>query len=67
MPKTTKRIDFCNRAHKVIFHTDLDAKIALAERIAKDKGERRFYRCKFANHYHLTSQEARHQSEKVKR
>lgn len=46
---------FCNRASKVIFHTELDAKIALAERIAKDKGEKRYYPCH--GHYHLTSME----------
>lgn len=47
------------RAQKVIFHTELDAKIALADRMAKDKGEIRYYPCEIANHWHLSSQEAR--------
>lgn len=47
------------RGQKVIFHTELDAKIALAGRIRKDKGEIRYYRCEIANHWHLSSQEAR--------
>lgn len=46
------------RGQKVIFHTELDAKIALAPRIAKDKGEIRYYRCEIGNHWHLSSQEA---------
>lgn len=45
----------CNRANKVIFHDELDAKIALASRVWKDKGEIRHYPC--TNHWHLTSQE----------
>jgi hypothetical protein len=45
----------CNRSGKVIFRTELDAKIALAERVWKDKGERRYYPCQ--EHFHLTSQE----------
>lgn len=47
------------RGQKIIFHTELDAKIALAGRIRKDKGEIRYYRCEIANHWHLSSQEAR--------
>lgn len=43
---------YCNRAHKVIFHTELEAKIALARRVWKDKGEQRPYFCH--GHYHLT-------------
>lgn len=46
------------RAQKVIFLTELDAKIALASRIRKDKGEVRYYRCEIKNHWHLTSREA---------
>lgn len=45
----------CNREGKVIFEDELNAKIALARRVWKDKGEQRVYRC--GNHYHLTSQE----------
>lgn len=45
----------CNRAGKVIFRTELDAKIALSLRVWKDKGEVRYYPCH--GHFHLTSQE----------
>lgn len=51
---------FCNRAGKVIFRTELDAKIALARRVWNDKGERRIYPC--GDHFHLTSQEKRNAS-----
>lgn len=50
----------CSRTGKVIFQTELDAKIALAPRIRKDKGEQRYYPCLFrgrVEHFHLTSQE----------
>jgi hypothetical protein len=43
----------CNRTNKVIFYTELDAKIALASRVWRDKGEVRFYGCH--GHFHLTS------------
>ena len=50
----------CKRAHKVILRTELDAKIALAGRAARDKGEVRYYQCPYGDrenpHYHLTSQ-----------
>lgn len=44
---------------KVILHTELDAKIALAGRLARDKGEIRYYICDShgdPKHWHLTSQ-----------
>lgn len=44
---------FCNRAHKVIFENELEAKIALAERVWKGRGEVRYYSCH--GHFHLTS------------
>lgn len=47
----------CFKSGKVIFTTELDAKIALSLRANKDKGEKRYYRC--GSHYHLTSQEQR--------
>lgn len=49
------RLMRCNRTKLVIFHTELDAKIALASRVRKDKGEKRFFRC--GNHFHLTAKE----------
>lgn len=47
----------CNTELKVIFRSELDAKIALSARVWRDKGEIRYYPCK--NHFHLTSQEKR--------
>lgn len=47
----------CNRTHKVQFYSELDAKIALAGRRFRDKGEKRAYRCGFCRGWHLTSQE----------
>jgi hypothetical protein len=47
---------------KVIIHTELDAKIALAIRRARDKGEIDYYVCDahgVDKHWHLTSQEDR--------
>ena len=41
-----------------MFETELDAMIALAFRQAKEKGEKRYYRC--GKHFHLTSQESKH-------
>ena len=58
MRSTKTRTKKC-RGQKVIFKTELDAKIALASRVWKDKGEIRYYRCEIGNHWHLTSQEAR--------
>lgn len=45
----------CPRTHLVIFNTELDAKIVLAYRQHKDRGEKRYFRC--GSHYHLTAQE----------
>ena len=45
----------CNKTGKVIFPTELDAKIVLARRVWKDKGEVRYYPC--GKHFHLTSLE----------
>lgn len=47
---------------KVIIHTELDAKIALAGRFARDKGEIDYYKCNAhgePTHWHLTSQPQR--------
>lgn len=46
----------CSKTGKVIFDSDLEAKIALARRVWKDKGEVRYYHCSMG-HYHLTSME----------
>jgi hypothetical protein len=50
------RVHYCKRARKVSFLDELDAKIALAQRKRQEKGERRYYKCNFGDHYHLTSQ-----------
>jgi len=50
------RMKYCRAEGKIIIHTELDAKIILAKRIAKDKGETRYYECRSKGHYHLTSQ-----------
>lgn len=50
----------CLKTRKVSYHTELDAKIALAELKHKDKGQQRCYRCSFCRRWHLTSQERRH-------
>ena len=49
----------CRRTGKVRFRTLLDAKIVLAKRSARDKGEVRAYRCQFCHGFHLTSQRKR--------
>lgn len=52
----SKRVEYCRRARKVSFGDELAAKIALAERMRKDKGEVRYYECNFGPHFHLTSE-----------
>lgn len=47
----------CGRARKVILKTELDAMIVLARRQNQDKGEKRYYKCSFGSHYHLTSED----------
>ncbi len=47
------------RCVKVRFRTELDAKIALAAVLRRDKGEKRIYRCPRCKGWHLTSQEKR--------
>lgn len=47
------------KTHKVPFRSELDAKMALARRVWKDKGETRYYHCEFCRRWHLTSQEQR--------
>ena len=61
-----RTVRYCQRARKVSFATELDAKMALASRINQDKGEIRYYECQYAPaahpHFHLTS--AYHKEEK---
>jgi len=51
-----KRVYYCKKARKVAFVNELEAKIALAQRIRQEKGECRYYKCNFGDHYHLTSE-----------
>lgn len=57
-PKRNLKSRRCWRGNKVIFATELDAKLALAQRVWRDKGEVDFYPCP-NGHYHLTSQPRR--------
>jgi hypothetical protein len=52
----------CKKYGKVIFETELDAKIALARRVWKDKGEVRYYPCHAEKkpHFHLSSWDENH-------
>ena len=43
-----RTVRYCQRARKVSFATELDAKMALASRINQDKGEIRYYECQYA-------------------
>ncbi len=45
------------RSGKIRYKDELGAKIALASRAARDKGEKRYYTCNLCNGYHLTSQD----------
>jgi hypothetical protein len=45
------------RSGKIGYRDELGAKIALATRSARDKGEKRYYLCNLCSRYHLTSQE----------
>jgi len=47
----------CNKEHKVMLRTELDAMIALADSQRRDKDVIRYYPC--GDHFHLTSQEKR--------
>jgi hypothetical protein len=44
----------CNRTHLVVFDTELEAKMVLASRMHRDKGEVRYFEC--GDHFHLTSE-----------
>lgn len=52
-----KKVRRCNISGLVIFEDELAAKYALARRVWKDKGEKRYFECR--GHYHLTAQEER--------
>lgn len=53
--KKRKTLRRCNRTGLVILFSELDAKIVLAQRKYRDKGEVRYFECKSGNHFHLTS------------
>ncbi len=59
MPKRFKpkpRRNYCGRDFKVIFPTELDAKIEVASHVKYDT-DSRYYKCLFGNHYHVSTQE----------
>lgn len=45
--------NWCNRANSPIIPDELTAKMVLAERVWKDKGEKRYYKC--LGHFHLAA------------
>ena len=47
----------CAATGLVIFKSELEAKIVLASRVWRDKGERRVFLCPAGRHFHLTSME----------
>lgn len=54
-----KKFSKCRKTGKIRYHDALDAQIALAKLVWKDKGEKRTYRCHFCRGFHTTSQDLR--------
>lgn len=46
----------CGQTGLVILFSELEAKIVLAQRIHRDKGEVRYFPCTAGNHFHLTAE-----------
>jgi hypothetical protein len=46
----------CSQTGLVILFTELEAKIVLAQRMYRDKGETRYFPCTAGNHFHLTAE-----------
>lgn len=55
----TSRTKSCKPCKKVSFKDEIAAKIALAGRSRKDKGEVRCYKCPEGHGWHLTSKKQR--------
>ena len=53
--RTRRGLKRCPQTKLVILKDELEAKVVLAYRQNRDKGEKRYFRC--GDHYHLTSQE----------
>lgn len=51
--KNRKPLRRCNKTGLIIFPDELEAKIVLARRVWKDKGEKRTFPC--GNHFHLSA------------
>ena len=58
--KTKPRRVYCKRTSKVIFPTELDVKIELANHVLYGT-ESRPYKCQWGRHYHITTQAQRTQ------
>ncbi len=54
-----KKLNYCRKSGKIRYHDQLDAQIALAKLVWKDKGEKRIYRCPACKGFHTTSQAQR--------
>lgn len=53
--KGKSRLTRCQAMGLVILHSELDAKIVLAQRMYRDKGERRYFAC--GTHFHLSAED----------
>lgn len=54
--RSRARLKRCSQTGLVILFTELEAKIVLAQRMYRDKGEVRYFPCTAGNHFHLTSE-----------
>lgn len=50
------RLIRCGQTGLVILFSELEAKIVLAQRRHRDKGEVRYFPCTAGDHFHLTSE-----------
>ena len=53
--KAKPRRVYCNRANKVIFPSELDVKIELANHVLYGT-ESRAYKCPWGRHFHITTE-----------
>jgi len=49
----------CKKTNKVKYRDELDAKIALARLVWRDKGQTRVYFCPYCKNWHLTHKKVR--------
>lgn len=55
--RSHRQLRRCAATGLVMFKSELEAKIVLASRVWRDKGEKRVFPCPAGNHFHLTSME----------